>query len=105
MRWLERYATRNSKPGRIWPRSHAPRAVRAGGNACSHPRADHRVRRDRPLGDVRHRRELVFRGVFAFKLGAILAVAERKRVALRAHWLDVAIVVLTMPRSSCKQRG
>ena len=44
-------------------------------------------------------------GVFAFKLGAILAVAERKRVALRAHWLDVAIVVLTMPRPSCKANG
>jgi hypothetical protein len=33
----------------------------------------------------------------AVELGAILAVAERKRAALRGHWLDVAIVVLTMP--------
>jgi len=31
-------------------------------------------------------------GVFALELGAILVVAERKRAALRSHWLDVAIV-------------
>jgi voltage-gated potassium channel len=36
-------------------------------------------------------------GVFAFELGAILVVADRKRAALRSHWLDVAIVVLTIP--------
>jgi voltage-gated potassium channel len=30
-------------------------------------------------------------------LAAILIVATRKRAALRAHWLDVAIVVLTVP--------
>lgn len=35
--------------------------------------------------------------VFAFELGAVLAVAERKGAALRAHWLDVAIVALTVP--------
>ncbi len=34
--------------------------------------------------------------IFATELGAVL-VAERKRAALRAHWLDVAIVVLTIP--------
>ena len=27
----------------------------------------------------------------------MLVVAQRKRAALRAHWLDVAIVVLTIP--------
>jgi voltage-gated potassium channel len=36
-------------------------------------------------------------GVFAVELAAILIVAERKRAALRAHWLDAAIVVLTVP--------
>jgi voltage-gated potassium channel len=36
-------------------------------------------------------------GVFAIELVAVLYVAERKRAALRAHWLDVAIVVLTVP--------
>jgi voltage-gated potassium channel len=35
--------------------------------------------------------------VFAIELAAILIVATRKRAALRAHWLDVAIVVLTIP--------
>lgn len=31
------------------------------------------------------------------ELAAVLIVAPRKRAALRAHWLDVAIVVLTVP--------
>jgi voltage-gated potassium channel len=35
--------------------------------------------------------------VFAVELGTILIVAQRKGAALRAHWLDVAIVVLTIP--------
>jgi voltage-gated potassium channel len=35
--------------------------------------------------------------VFAFELAAVLYIADRKRAALRAHWLDVAIVVLTVP--------
>jgi voltage-gated potassium channel len=35
--------------------------------------------------------------IFAMELIAVLVVAERKRAALRAHWLDVAIVVLTIP--------
>jgi voltage-gated potassium channel len=35
--------------------------------------------------------------VFAFELAAILVVARRRAAALRAHWLDVAIVVLTIP--------
>jgi voltage-gated potassium channel len=35
--------------------------------------------------------------IFATELAAVLVVAERKRAALRAHWLDVAIVVLTIP--------
>jgi voltage-gated potassium channel len=35
--------------------------------------------------------------VFAIELAAILIVATRRRAALRAHWLDVAIVVLTVP--------
>jgi voltage-gated potassium channel len=35
--------------------------------------------------------------VFAVELGAVLVVASRKRAALRAHWLDVAIVILTVP--------
>jgi len=36
-------------------------------------------------------------GVFAAELAAILIVATRRKAALRAHWLDVAIVVLTIP--------
>jgi voltage-gated potassium channel len=35
--------------------------------------------------------------VFAVELAAVLVVAPRKWAALRAHWLDVAIVVLTIP--------
>jgi len=35
--------------------------------------------------------------IFATELAAVLVVAERKRAALRAHWLDVAIVVFTIP--------
>ena len=35
--------------------------------------------------------------IFATELAVVLGVAERKRAALRAHWLDVAIVVLTIP--------
>jgi voltage-gated potassium channel len=35
--------------------------------------------------------------VFVVELVAVLVVASRKRAALRAHWLDVAIVVLTVP--------
>jgi voltage-gated potassium channel len=36
-------------------------------------------------------------GVFAVELAAVLIVATRKKAALRAHWLDVAIVLLTVP--------
>jgi voltage-gated potassium channel len=35
--------------------------------------------------------------VFALELLVVLAVAQRRRAALRAHWLDLAIVVLTVP--------
>src|SRR4051794_13074132 len=35
--------------------------------------------------------------VFAAELAFILVVAPRKRAALRAHWLDAAIVVVTIP--------
>ena len=35
--------------------------------------------------------------IFATELVAVLVFAKRKRAALRAHWLDVAIVVLTIP--------
>lgn len=35
--------------------------------------------------------------VFAIELAAILIVASRRKAALRAHWLDVLIVVLTVP--------
>ena len=35
--------------------------------------------------------------VFVVELVAVLVFAPRKRAALRAHWLDVAIVVLTIP--------
>jgi hypothetical protein len=38
--------------------------------------------------------------VFAAELAFVLTVAPRKRAALRAHWLDVAIVVLTVPVSA-----
>jgi voltage-gated potassium channel len=36
-------------------------------------------------------------GLFAVELAVVLAVAPRKRAALRAHWLDAAIVVVTVP--------
>ena len=35
--------------------------------------------------------------IFATELVAVLVAAERKKAALRAHWLDVAIVVVTIP--------
>ena len=35
--------------------------------------------------------------VFAAELAFVLTVAPRKRAALRAHWLDVAIVLVTSP--------
>ncbi|MGH3081771.1 MAG: potassium channel family protein [Gaiellaceae bacterium] len=35
--------------------------------------------------------------LFAVELAAVLIVATRKKAALRAHWLDAAIVVLTVP--------
>jgi voltage-gated potassium channel len=35
--------------------------------------------------------------VFAVEVLTILIVAERKRAALRAHWLDVTLVVVTVP--------
>ena len=35
--------------------------------------------------------------VFAAEIASILIVAPRKRAALRAHWLDAAIVVVTIP--------
>jgi voltage-gated potassium channel len=35
--------------------------------------------------------------VFAVELAAVMTVAKRRRAALRAHWLDVAIVALTIP--------
>jgi len=35
--------------------------------------------------------------LFLTELVAVLVFAKRKRAALRAHWLDVAIVVLTVP--------
>jgi len=35
--------------------------------------------------------------VFAVQIAVVLVVATRKRAALRAHWLDVAIVVVTLP--------
>jgi voltage-gated potassium channel len=35
--------------------------------------------------------------IFAAELAFVLWVAPRKRAALRAHWLDVAIVVVTAP--------
>ena len=35
--------------------------------------------------------------VFAFEFAAVLIVASRRTAALRAHWLDAAFVVLTVP--------
>src|SRR3954452_2696328 len=35
--------------------------------------------------------------VFAAELAFVLVVAPRKRAALRAHWLDAAVVVVTIP--------
>ena len=39
----------------------------------------------------------IIRAIFALELGLVLWVAPRKRAALRAHWLDVAIVLVTIP--------
>jgi voltage-gated potassium channel len=36
-------------------------------------------------------------GLFAAELAAVLIVATRRKAALRAHWFDAAIVVLTIP--------
>jgi voltage-gated potassium channel len=36
---------------------------------------------------------------FAAELALVTTVAERKRAALRAHWLDVAIVIVSFPIS------
>jgi voltage-gated potassium channel len=36
-------------------------------------------------------------GLFAAELAAVLIVATRRKAALRDHWLDAAIVVLTIP--------
>ena len=44
-------------------------------------------------------------GVFLLELSAVLIVASRKRAALRAHWLDVAIVVLTIPFPARRSPG
>jgi voltage-gated potassium channel len=35
--------------------------------------------------------------VFAFEFAVILVVAPRKAAALRAHWLDTAVVIVTTP--------
>src|SRR4051794_38092515 len=35
--------------------------------------------------------------VFALEFAVILAGAPRKKLALRAHWLDAAVVVVTTP--------
>jgi voltage-gated potassium channel len=35
--------------------------------------------------------------IFAAELSFVLVVAERKRAALRAHWLDVALVLVSIP--------
>ena len=35
--------------------------------------------------------------VFAVEIAFVLVVAPRKRAALRAHWLDAAIVIVTVP--------
>src|SRR3954451_13810676 len=35
--------------------------------------------------------------IFAVEFGSVMIVAGRKRAALRAHWLDAAIVALTVP--------
>ena len=35
--------------------------------------------------------------IFAVEFTAIMIVAERKKAALRAHWLDAAIVIVTVP--------
>src|SRR3954471_15896763 len=35
--------------------------------------------------------------IFACEMAFVLAVAQRRRAALSAHWLDSALVVLTVP--------
>jgi uncharacterized membrane protein len=49
------------------------------------------------VADGRHSRELDHLVVFLAEVVFVLTAAPRKGRALRAHWLDVAIVVLTMP--------
>src|SRR5262245_18758605 len=40
---------------------------------------------------------LVIWAIFAAELAFVLIVAPRRRAALRAHWLDAAIVLVTLP--------
>src|SRR3954452_12659972 len=35
--------------------------------------------------------------VFAAEVAYIFTVAERRRAALKAHWLEIGVVVLTVP--------
>jgi voltage-gated potassium channel len=46
---------------------------------------------------VAHVANWVIWGIFAAELTFILVVAPRKMAAVRAHWLDVAIVFVTLP--------
>jgi len=48
-------------------------------------------------GDVATVVNWIIWAIFAAELAVVLVYAPRKRAALRAHWLDVAIVVLTIP--------
>jgi voltage-gated potassium channel len=47
--------------------------------------------------DVAYGANWLIWAIFAAELALILAVAPRKRAALRAHWLDALIVVVTAP--------
>lgn len=83
---------------RVGPRQASIRAGDTGSNAADDSGAGHSVRRDiGRLADVRFAANWAIWGVFAAELAFVLTVAPRKRAALRAHWLDAAIVFVTIP--------
>ena len=84
--------------GRIRTRPHTARARCSRSNAGPNPGPHHRGGCDlaRVAGGC-DRRELDHLGDLPGRVGHRARHCPRKRAALRAHWLDVAIVVLTIP--------
>jgi hypothetical protein len=76
--------------GRRWSQWCSRRHSRSSPSSFSRPTRPARA-------DRRLRANWLIWGIFAVELAAILIVADRKWAALRAHWLDVAVVVLTVP--------